>query len=47
MFTFEYPYRGWKVINAARGFQRGDTDGGCRDEIEAEGVVEISLSEGG
>ena len=43
MHTFENPHRGGEVVDAAGGFQRGDTDRGCRDEIEAEGVIQVSL----
>jgi hypothetical protein len=42
-FTFEYPNGGRVVIDSSRSLQRSSDDGGGRDEIVGEGVVEVAL----
>lgn len=43
LVTFEHAHSGRKVVDAAGGFEGGDNDGGGRDEIVGEGVVEVAL----
>lgn len=42
-FTFEYPDCGWEIIDSSCGSECCGDDGGGRDEIVGEGVVQVAL----